>query len=529
MEQGWVPNVGVLGDGFRRVLVSSETEIKFAVEKGRKPSVMEGIGERAREPSTYETIYFDTDNLALRRHRLELCVRNRDGRLTQKMKARAQSGNVLACQSHEIVLSDLQPNLDHARAWLPPNIRDVISQSSLSARFRTSFSRISHQFKSDACITRTSFDEGYIEATGQSELISEVEVKLRDGSLGSYTKQCLSFLDRVPAALLVESKAERGYRLASGELPRVVKASHLAVPWNLPLPEAILRILRHSFQHFLDNHPAVTLSGEPESIHQMRVAIRRLRSAIRMFSPVLRFEGANSLLESLKALFAKLGEVREADVFVGETLPCITQAGLGARLESVLLRRITAFRDHVYREARNELMSPEVARLVVQLNDWIETGNWLKADRPIDVLLVERSAEDFAVPRMRALYAKLLKQGSKARNGTLDDWHRTRVAAKKLRYAGEPLFGALAPKIDAERLSKQLSRLQTSLGRLNDLQTVTPFLARVRPYVQARSRRGFEAAEQFCRGWSVAAAAILVEHAEDAMEGFAKIGLDASA
>jgi len=98
-----------------------------------------------------------------------------------------------------------------------------------------------------------------------------------------------------------------------------------------------------------------------------------------------------------------------------------------------------------------------------------------------------------------------------------------------LRYAGEPLFGALAPKIDAERLSKQLSRLQTSLGRLNDLQTIMPFLARVRPYVQARSRRGFEAAEQFCRGWSVAAAAILVEHAEDAMEGFAKIGLDASA
>ena len=64
-------------------------------------------------------------------------------------------------------------------------------------------------------------------------------------------------------------------------------------------------------------------------------------------------------------------------------------------------------------------MSPEVARLVVQLNDWIESGNWLKADRPIDVLLVERSAEDFAVPRIRALYAKLLKQGSQPGTGHL--------------------------------------------------------------------------------------------------------------
>jgi inorganic triphosphatase YgiF len=151
------------GDGFRRVLLSSETEIKFAVEKDRKPTVIEGIDEGARLPSTYETIYFDTDNLDLKRHLLELCVRNRDGRLIQKIKARAQSGNILACQSHEIALSAFQPNLDHARALLPSNMRDVISQSALKPRFRTRFSRISHANAS--CLTRTSFDEGYIEAT----------------------------------------------------------------------------------------------------------------------------------------------------------------------------------------------------------------------------------------------------------------------------------------------------------------------------------------------------------------------------
>ena len=67
MKSGPVSDVGALGDCFRRVLVSSETEIKFAIDKGRKPTVMEGIGESAQEPSTYETIYFDTDNSDLRR------------------------------------------------------------------------------------------------------------------------------------------------------------------------------------------------------------------------------------------------------------------------------------------------------------------------------------------------------------------------------------------------------------------------------------------------------------------------------
>ena len=65
----------------------------------------------------------------------------------------------------------------------------------------------------------------------------------------------------------------------------------------------------------------------------MRVAMRRLHSAFRMFGPALRLEGAKGLLEGLKVLFAKLGEVREADVFIEETLPPITQAGLGTRLE----------------------------------------------------------------------------------------------------------------------------------------------------------------------------------------------------
>jgi CHAD domain-containing protein len=360
-------------------------------------------------------------------------------------------------------------------------------------------------------------------------LISEVEFKLKGGRLQSYTQECLSFLAEVPAALLVESKAARGYRLAAGELPHAVGAPHLEVPWNLPLPEAILRIFRHGFQHFLDNYPAVTLAGEPEGIHQMRVAMRRLLSAIRMFAPILRLEDANELFTALKASFTHLGEVREADVFIGETLPSLAAAGLGTTFDAVLGREIAAFRAAAYRRARGELSSANFARLVVQLNDWIESRNWLKAERPIDALLIERAAEDFAVPRIRALHAKLLKQGAKARCGTLDDWHRTRIAAKKLRYAGEPLFQALAPKIDTERLSKQLSRLQNSLGRLNDLQTITPFLARVRPHVQGRSRRNFEAAEHFCRGWSGAAATNLVHHAEEAMRGFEKIELDASA
>jgi len=507
---------------------SSETEIKFALKSGYNLArVVEGIGENGCEPDTYEGIYFDTDNFDLKCHRAELSVQNKNGHWVQKIKVRPASGSVLTRQCHEIELSDLQPNPDPARSVLPPPVRAAIAQATLKPRFRTRFSRISYQWANDSSATRTLLDEGHIEADGRSELISEVELKLKGGQLASYSDECLSLLRRAPASLLVEGKASRGYRLASGELPRGVNATHVSISGDVPLPEAILRVFRHSFQHFLDNHPAVTLTGTPESIHQMRVSLRRLRSVIRVFSPVLCLEGANDLIGDIKTLFAKLGEAREADVFLGETLPAISRAGLCATFESVLVREVTTFRDRVYHEIREELMSADIARLVVQLNNWIEGGTWLKANRPIDALLIERSVEDFALPRISSLCSKLLKHGAKARHGTLDDWHRARIAAKKLRYAGEPLFGALATRFDIEGLSKQLSRLQTSLGRLNDLETVTPFLARVRSHIQGRSRRNFEAAECFCNGWACATSATMIGQAENAIESFAKIGLDA--
>jgi hypothetical protein len=110
---------------------------------------------------------------------VELRLQHSNGQIVQRIKARAHNGKIFACQSHKLVLSDLQPNIDHARAFLPAIMRDAISLSALRPRFNTCFSRISHQFANAACTTLTSFDEGYIEAAGRSQLISEIEFELK--------------------------------------------------------------------------------------------------------------------------------------------------------------------------------------------------------------------------------------------------------------------------------------------------------------------------------------------------------------
>src|SRR5262245_10745712 len=504
--------------------MSGRTEIRLATGESSKSTILARFGGGG-EASAYEGIYFDTGNLDLRRGRVTLCLRQSGGRILQKIKVRTGNGNAFAWHTYELPLLDLQPNVDHLRAVLPAHLRDSISLSRLWPQFRTNVRRVSYTHANDCCIMRVDVDEGVIDTPGRRGDISEIELKLKSGTLESYSKACLSMLECVPTGLTLESKGARGYRLVSGELPQPIWANRMTFPLRGLLPEAILRVFRHGFQHFLDNHSAVTLSGEPESIHQMRVGIRRLRSGLRLFDPVLCIEGGMSHFEELRALFRRLGDVREADVFLGETLPAVSEAGLGERLETVLRREITAFREIAYGDVQAALKSPSFARLTIQMNKWIEAGQWLKSDRPVDTLLRERAAEDFVVPRMASLYRKLRRHASKARDGTLADWHRARIATKRLRYAGEPFFAAFAPSIDASMLAKHISRVQNLLGHLNDLETIAPFLARVKAQVQQARQTDFMAAEQFCRGWGAAKVPDFLGSAREAMTRLDELSL----
>ena len=96
-----------------------QTELKFAVDELSKPTVVGGFGATG-QPSTYETIYFDTDTLDLRRHHIELSLRRNDVETVQTIKALAPNGEAVTLQRHEIELDDLQPrigarNLVHAQ------------------------------------------------------------------------------------------------------------------------------------------------------------------------------------------------------------------------------------------------------------------------------------------------------------------------------------------------------------------------------------------------------------------------------
>jgi CHAD domain-containing protein len=266
------------------------------------------------------------------------------------------------------------------------------------------------------------------------------------------------------------------------------------------LPEAIRILLRHALDHALANVPAIRDSGDVAAIHQMRVGLRRLRSAISAFEPALDLVEANDLITGVKTLFALLGEVRDADVFLGETLPAIPASVLPKRRRALLERTVTVYRAEALVALRVYLASTDFAHVRAHLDGWIEDGDWLADPASAGV-----PVRDFALERLQQMRRKFAKLGRRALAGSLDDWHRVRIMAKKLRYASDSLMPAIGDRLDAG-YAKRLTRLQDNLGHINDAHCVRALLVNARSAVPGRSREAYDEAMRACTAWGQATA-----------------------
>jgi len=233
-------------------------------------------------------------------------------------------------------------------------------------------------------------------------------------------------------------------------------------------------VLAHLTDVVLAFAPAAAedLSG-PEPVHQMRVALRRLRSAITVFRRLLDCAELQAAKAGLKALSARLGPTREWDVFLGETAPEVTAAFPG---EPKLTRLIAAGerrRRECHAALRDFLLSADFRRLGIALAWLAGARSW----HPAVPEGTEQSVplQDFAADELHRRLRKLLGTDD---IGRLDApaLHAVRLKAKRMRYAAE-IFAALYPGKAPRRFVHRLTALQDGLGLLNDRATAEKLLA----------------------------------------------------
>ena len=454
--------------------------------------------------------YYDTPELSLRARRIALRFRKKgwDWLLTVK-SAEPAAGGLAVRNEWETPATPGVFDFSHVDA---PALREALDQQreDLTAVFTTDFQRHCWQVPFGASQIEMALDQGYIAANGRRERICEVELELISGQVDDLFALCRHLQRALHLHPSIASKAERGYRLFTNEPVRPFRAKALPLDAEMRPVEAFRHIALSCLEQFQRNEPGLLAGGEAEFIHQARVALRRLRSAIKLFSPVLPTEFVTIYGQSWQTLASALGEARNWDVFLEETLPEL-QASFPHHHEIRKLRREAERRVVSARRSILKLMAvKEYPQLLLEFTAAVH-GLCDGTDGPtLPELATERIAVHVrSVKKMAVRYAEL----------NTEERHKMRLRFKKLRYAMEFML-PLLPVRRMKGYLAALSELQDQLGRVNDQVTARLLIDEVLS-THSGSGRGSLAV-----GWVAGREALLFESLPQKLEAWLKLKED---
>jgi len=436
--------------------VTREIELKLEVDPDDLPLVREDpVLARTESKSNHQvTVYYDTRETKLKKRGFTLRVRSIAGKFFQAVKPVTGSAGLVSREEIECEVPSLKPNLECLSGHPVRSILSGQKTGRLEAVIHSDVNRTSWTIDRRNGSMQVDLDHGTITAGEHCEEFAELEFELRDGSPASLIVAARRLSDHVPVRLAVLTKAERGFLLADGSLGKVIKAAPVHISRDMTVAEAFETIVHACVKHYRLNEPLVIRNCNADALHQARVAMRRLRSALTLFRPAIEDVEFQHLRDELRWFTAQLGDARNLDVYL--------ERDLDEEERSELIRKRERAYDHVV-DAMN---SPKFRRLPIDLIGWAAIGAWRSA-KP-----AQRSVEAFANRRLDRLWNSITGAGRDVAGMDEVTRHELRIQTKKMRYAIEFLRGLYPHAHAAEKqFATAVEDLQESLGKLNDMAT----------------------------------------------------------
>lgn len=482
---------------------ASETELKLRAEPESFGRLAEAAVLRGAAPTrrTLETVYFDTPDFALRRAGAVLRVRHDGTRYVQTVKSRGRGTALQRREEIETPLAGALPDL----ALLPRGFPATAAEK-LQPVFTTRIDRVVRKVEG----IEVAFDSGEIRTqAGAVERVSEVELELKSGSPRNVFVLALALADSAPVALETRTKSERGYRLAGAEGAGAIFAKPPALEKGASMGEAVAAILRHCLDHLTSNQALTYETGDAAGVHQMRVALRRLRSVLGLLRSVLPREESGRLAADAKWLAKILGAARDLDVLLEQTIaPARSALPDDSGIES-LATEVAAARENAFRALRRAIASARYTRFVLRFGAFVEDSAWQSGE----------DAAAFAAQLLDKRASKAKRLGKKFRKLDPERRHELRIALKKLRYAAE-FFASLFRTKRARKYLKRLAALQNGLGRVSDLETARRILGDLVAASPEAERVERAAAAGRVIGWHAHGLALAADEIEDEWRAF---------
>lgn len=206
-------------------------------------------------------------------------------------------------------------------------------------------------------------------------------------------------------------------------------------------------------------------AGDVEAVHQIRVAITRLRAAVAFFAPVVVDAEWLRLKQEIAWLNGPLGAARDSDVLAEYA----DRKRYRAWAEHVVGKQFHRRRTGEHRRLVQCLRSVRMQRLVAALAGWIRHGKWLKQFRRRKHA---EALQPYCERQLGRWHERLIRKGKRLKTLSASRRHRLRIRAKRFRYMLEALTEpiALRDRGGWHRLHRPAKRLQRALGDHRDLE-----------------------------------------------------------
>jgi CHAD domain-containing protein len=445
----------------------TEVELKLAIHGAFSlPDLTadEAVAEVRQEASLdLWATYWDTSDLRLARHGVTL--RRRTGepsgpRWTLKLPLPSPEGG---STDGDAILVRQEIEMRGAADKVPSRAADLITAyartASLSeiAKLRTRRAVWSLLDADGRVVAELDDDEVSVMEHGRT--ISRFrELELESHGLGDAELQRIAGLlrsagavDAEPIPKVVRALGPAATAPADATSPPIGPDGTAGEAVSAAMTEAVDRVVRHD---------AGVRVGDAESLHQARVGLRRLRSYLRVFRPLLDRHWADELRTELRGLARQMGDVRDLDVLI-ERLGTIT-ADLHPVIDPLiedLARRRAACHAELIERLRDERYAALLERLVAS------------AAAPRLVRAATGPVGPTLPPLFRSAWKRVAVHADTMSSEWTDaDYHQLRIRAKRARYTADAIGPALdeSRREGADAIRKRLAGLQTLLGELQD-------------------------------------------------------------
>ena len=445
--------------------------------------------------------YFDTPDFRLMRERVALRVRKIGQRHIQTVKCAPTIENgVNSRHEWERELVRDKPALEGVGN---KRVRKLLTgakvRKHLAAQFVTDVKRATWPIRRNGSLVELAVDIGEIKSAKGSVAVCEAEFELKSGPIDGVYALAQELHKSVPFTLEPLSKAERGFALVRQTPPKAQRAQPLTLDKRCTTAEAFQRIGRACLLHLRANEAAVRTAQTAEGVHQFRVAIRRLRSALSAFRDLIPRGERRRIGSQVRWIAHRFGHARDWDVFNSVLLREVREHMAGDRSLASFAAAAKTARAGAYAAVAETIVASRYTESLLTLEGWWETGTWLDSlgdarDEP---------ASEYARRSLKKLHRRVAKLGEHLETLSEPELHELRKRAKKLRYAAE-FFRSLFPAKAAKAYIKALSEMQDRLGSLNDDVTAKQLLAELEKRNKSMDPAVLARATGVIAGWCAA-------------------------